>query len=222
VTLPALNTSANNTTSPPTTNGWIEDAHYSNCFFVCSKLTANEGWWVVPNNPGLEETQTIYLFIALEDSSGSDIVQPVLEWGPSCATPSGSFWSIASYYVFGSTCAESVNTPAGEVMPGQTLSAYVACFNTCNSNTWDIGIGDHTNGIEETMSVTADAMYNAYIALEAYNIYSCREYSSSGVTEFYYEYVSGGTPGWQNQFPNRDCPDDNVVAQGSSTVYLDY
>lgn len=220
-----LRTSFNSSRGPPpTTNGWVEDAYYSACggLLGCGKLTANEAWWTVPDDPSLEESQTIYLFIALEDQSGSEIVQPVLEWGPSCASPSGSFWSIASYYVYGSTCAESDNTAAGEVEPGDTLSAYVACFSTCDSNTFQIGIGDHTNGAEEFLTVSTATMTYAYVTLEAYNVDTCTEYPATGATEFYYEYVAGGSPGWQAQYPNSVCPDDDVVADGGTPVYLYY
>lgn len=65
-------------------------------------------------------------------------------------------------------------------------------------------------------------MYNAFVTLEAYNVNNCNEYPAGGQTHFYYLDVVGGTPGWQAEYPHRDCAADNVAISGSSDVWLDY
>ena len=203
----------------PTTNGWVEDAHYSDCFFWCDDLSYFSGIWEVPSAPSVVDGQTIFLFIGEENSGESEIVQPVLQWGVSC-DGGGDYWSIASWFVWGSGCAASQSTPLYGVNPGDRIEGIIQ-QDCCGE--WTIFSEDVNTGFEFSITVSADTMVNAYVTLEAYGVDSCNEYPAAGGTHFWNLNVQGGgTPGWQNEFPHRDCSSDNVVASGSSSVWLYY
>jgi hypothetical protein len=83
-----------------------------------SPITSFQTNWAVPQPPATSSGQLIYLFNALEDASGDDILQPVLQWGVSGAG-GGSYWSVASWYVDSS--GHAFCTPATQVNPGDQL-----------------------------------------------------------------------------------------------------
>ncbi len=213
-----MNTGRNVTS--PTTNGWVEDAHYSNCFlWSCTELTFFRGWWWVPTAPTNLVGQTIFLFIGEEDYWETQIVQPVLQWGASCAG-GGNYWSIASWYVWGSGCAASAHTSLHAVNSWDEVWGSISLQSNGN---WQITVADYTTGyVGGSLTVNANQMYNAFVTLEAYGVTNCNQYPAVGVTHFFYLYVAGGTPGWRAEYPNKDCSADSVAASGSSDVWLYY
>jgi len=54
--------------------------------------------WKVPNAPTTNHGQTLFIFNGLQTASGSDILQPVLQWGPSAAG-GGAYWAVANWFV---------------------------------------------------------------------------------------------------------------------------
>jgi hypothetical protein len=96
--------------------GWVAWADWTNATGtpVSSFLTT----WVVPPPPVTQSGQLIYLFNALEDQAGDNILQPVLQWGESGAG-GGNDWGVASWYVDSSHHAFC--TPVIPVNPGDTL-----------------------------------------------------------------------------------------------------
>jgi hypothetical protein len=112
--------------------------------------------WVVPNNPATIDNQLIYIFNALENSTGMDIMQPVLQWGSSPAG-GGNFWAIANWYVWDGGAAVS---PLINVNPGTTIQgvikligqnsdgsySYSSSFTGYN-NALNLSEGDVDNGV---------------------------------------------------------------------------
>jgi len=85
----------------PEARGWITDAswYYNKSLPPIQDFITT---WTVPPNPATHNNQTIFLFNSIEPASFNAIVQPVLQWGPSYVG-GGAYWSIASWYLVGST-----------------------------------------------------------------------------------------------------------------------
>jgi hypothetical protein len=77
--------------------GWVTFAQWQNTSSSpITNLTSN---WVVPSLPTTDDGQTIYIFNGLQLSDGSDVLQPVLQYGSSNAgDPNG--WGIANWFVW--------------------------------------------------------------------------------------------------------------------------
>lgn len=223
--VPTLNSGYNLSSGVnPATNGWVEDAHFAECVLLCLPLDGMSGVWTVPPPPTNYVGQTIFLYIGEEDYDENQILQPVLQYGPSCAG-GGAYWSIAVWYVWGSSCSAASWNGLPTVAVGDTVSGFVSCISSqCAEGTWVIGMQDSTTGAYVQLDVSdgVPAMYNAFVTLEVYSVTNCNQYPGTYGTDFYDLDVDGGTPGWINQFPDAVCPGDDVIASGSSNVWLDY
>jgi hypothetical protein len=91
-------------------SGWITYAYWENNTgqLVSNIITT----WTVPPAPTTNHGQIIYLFNGMEDANLNYIVQPVLQW-------SGGAWTVASWYVDGSTLV--AKSPDTTVSVGQVL-----------------------------------------------------------------------------------------------------
>jgi hypothetical protein len=108
--------------------GWVAYTKWMNDQTDAIKLfTAN---WTVPPEPKDKSSQTIFLFIGLQNTRF--ILQPVLQWGPSHAG-GGSFWSIANWYTDG-TLDKTFCSEALPVKPGQSLTAKIECIGNAGRN----------------------------------------------------------------------------------------
>jgi hypothetical protein len=217
------------TLTVPTTNGWVEDAHYSNCWWIfCSSLSSMSGTWPVPSNPSTYSfSTTIYLFIGMQDIAGGRIAQPVLQFGQSngggCSN-GGSVWGIASYWVDGSTCIASTwkQVSVGDQIAGSLVET--VCGQICRK--WTITTKDNTKSLSTTLTVgpqqdTTD-LANAYVTLEVYNVASCSYYPASGNTTFSNLVIGGGSPGWGTEIRQNDGCGEAVNIISSSQVKLVY
>jgi hypothetical protein len=77
--------------------------------------------WTVPAAPMTNDNQLLYIFNGLENSTQSDIMQPVLQWGVSPAG-GGQFWAIANWYVWSGGAGYS---PLISVSSGATLQGLI-------------------------------------------------------------------------------------------------
>jgi len=176
----------------PTFTGWAEYAGYSNCFlFWCTELSDFMGNWTVPRPPVNTASQTIYLFIGEIDYWETQILQPVLQWGPSCNL-GGNYWSIASYFVTGGICTHStfVSVNTGDPIFGRITKMV--------GGNWRIKTVDTVcpSTCTTTLTVQANEMFNARVALESWYVNSCSDFPASGSTTFSSLKITGGTPGW--------------------------
>jgi hypothetical protein len=109
--------------SAPTSNvkpalgsGWITDGIFTNS--TGQPFSSFTTIWRVPAAPASQSGQTIFLFNALMDSAQNDILQPVLQWGPSSAG-SGNFWQVACWFI--DTSGNAFYHDPVPVNPGDTL-----------------------------------------------------------------------------------------------------
>ena len=100
--------------------GWIAFAHWSN--EGSEPISSFRSTLRVPPEPETRSGQTVFLFSAMQDPIPMTLV-PALQWGPSAAG-GGEYWSVASWYVGGTTGAVF----HGELVPvntGDELTAFV-------------------------------------------------------------------------------------------------
>jgi hypothetical protein len=100
--------------------GWVTWADWINTTAVA--ISSFTTVWTVPAAPATQSGQLIYLFNALEDGPGDDIVQPVLQWGVSGAG-GGNYWAVASWYV--DSANHAFCTPAIPVNVGDRLTGLI-------------------------------------------------------------------------------------------------
>jgi len=98
--------------------GWVTWATWVNTSGTAISSFATT--WVVPPAPASQSDQLIYLFNGLEDQTGDNILQPVLQWGVSGAG-GGNMWGVASWYVDSSHhafCTALVPVKVGDKLTG--------------------------------------------------------------------------------------------------------
>lgn len=210
---------SSNSSAPFPTNGWVEDTHYSN--WPWSSFSSFTGNWGVPRGPTNNNGQTIFLFIGLEDLFGSVIIQPVLQWGGSCAG-GGAFWSIASWYVWGSGCASANWSQLNGVNVGDNIAGSMQLTGLCGHSclVWTITARDTNTGAATTLTVNTGIMWNAFATLETYGVVNCGDYPADGQAYFSNLNINGGTPGWGAEIKQNDGCQENVViiSQGNPSA----
>jgi hypothetical protein len=98
--------------------GWVTWATWVDA--TAAAITSFATTWTVPAAPSTQSGQLIYLFNALEDTSGTVILQPVLQWGVSGAG-GGNYWGVASWYVDSNNhafCTPVVPVNVGDQLTG--------------------------------------------------------------------------------------------------------
>ena len=188
----------------PSFTGWIEDAKFAQCsWFSCAQFSSFSGQWSVPPAPTVNDGQSVYLWIGMENYWRNQLIQPVLQWGPSSCTGGGPYWYIASYGVGGSTYCSSLK----QVNPGDTITGSMFQY-TCGycCGCWGIDTKDTTTGADSGLTVQADNMNNAFVTLEVHAVGQCADfpqtYPGAGYmqTDFTNLQVAGGTPGWGAEY----------------------
>jgi hypothetical protein len=112
--------------------GWVTWANWNNQTGTAISSFATS--WVVPPAPAKQSGQLIYLFNGLQDPAGTEILQPVLQWGSSGAG-GGNYWSVASWHV--DSKGHAFCTPSIAVNPGDALTGVmtmVAVFSDGSRN----------------------------------------------------------------------------------------
>jgi len=176
----------------PTGNGWVEASQWLVSLKSGDNLDVIDGYWTVPSPPKTNGA-TIFLFNGVEPANGSNIMQPVLQYGESKAG-GGNYWAIASWLVGNN----AYFSPLEGVNPGDLLFGYTQ--QTGNSGgkqhfsieASDIATGEHSNLSVWSSGIQWDWAFAG--VLEAYNVTSCSEYPSSGSTLFSSTAVAHGYP----------------------------
>ncbi len=173
-------------------SGWITDSLFTNAsgqpYYFFSTV------WTVPPAPATQSGQTIFLFNAWMDSGQNDILQPVLQWGPSQAG-SHNAWAVACWFVDSSGNAFFHDTVP--VNPGETLVGIL--FLTGQAG----GTFSYTcffQGIANTELVinNISQLVVASETLECYNLQQCTDYPATRVTAMSaidLKVAASGTPG---------------------------
>jgi len=195
-----------------TDNGWI----------AWGIVTGNNfqdfyGWFQVPPSP-IEQNQLIYLFIGLENSAYSEIIQPVLQWGQSPAG-GGSYWSIASWWV-----TSSGQGLFSSLVPVNVGDNIIVSLSNLGGGSWSIVSLDLTNSKSSILNVeNVSTQTVAVVSLEGYNIESCSGYPSSGSTTFYgLSLIDNGdqfTGDWNGNTLYSNC-NERIVSSKFSTCSI--
>ena len=197
------------------TNGWVEAA-YDNV-----ATTQMSGKWQVPSSPTTNDGQTIFIFDGTENGPQTDIIQPVIQWGPSAAG-GGAFWALASWYVTSSgsyLVSKLIGINAGDAISG-SLTASGCVSGTCS---WVIKGEDTTLGTKTVLSVKGiDAQTHAVVTLEVYGVSKCSDYPASGESIFKGLSVNSAPPtSWTKLIFQNDGCGEKITAK-STKVSLFY
>ena len=115
---PGVDTPEGSEPVTPLGRGWIAFAHWTN--EDNEHVSSFRSTWTVPPEPATRSGQTIFLFVAMQDTIPMTLL-PALQWGPSAAG-GGDYWSVASWYVGGTTGAvfhgELVPVNVGDELTG--------------------------------------------------------------------------------------------------------
>ncbi len=161
---------------PALGSGWITNSLFTNT--TAQPFSFFSTVWTVPPGPATQSGQTIFLFNALIDSAQNDILQPVLQWGPSQAG-GGNSWVVACWYIDSSGNAfyhDPVPVNEGDTLVG-VMSLTGQSGGAFNYNCFFQGI-DNTelviNNISELVVATE--------TLECYGIQQCSDYPNTSFT----------------------------------------
>jgi len=150
----------------PQESGWIAYANWYNTGSPISYFTTN---WPVPPVPATNHDQTIFLFNSIEPASGSAILQPVLQFGPSAAG-GGSYWAVSTWYVGSAT----YYTPLVSVSVGQVLEGIIELTSSSGSSfNYESGFANIEGVIELSGS---DELVWATETLESYGVTTGTDY----------------------------------------------
>ena len=159
------------------TGGWVTWVSWRNgTGTAISSFTTS---WIVPAPPTNPASQLVYFFNGLQSSGGTEILQPVLQWGTSGAG-GGAFWSIASWHV--DSQRHAFCTPAVPVNPGDAVTGLMTMTGAYNDGTHNYRC--EFVGLAETalMALGLSELTDASETLEAYGVTSSKEYPSGPST----------------------------------------
>jgi hypothetical protein len=157
---------------PFTDNGWITCASWLNQ--TGSPVKSFTTTWTVPPAPSSYDGQTLFQFNSIEPTSGTAILQPVLQYGPSAAG-GGQFWAVASWYVTGN---QAYFSSLVEVNAGQSLTGVIKFVGKTNKKF------DYTcqftgiSGTDFSMNQIAQLTWCTE-TLEVYGVDLCSEFPST-------------------------------------------
>lgn len=153
----------------PTQHGpaWIVDGMQENPN-AFSFFSTN---FTVPPAPVNNDGVLIYLWPGTETEAESDVVQPVLQYGPA-GDGGGLYWIYASWYVSGDGTVLT-STPTAAIPVGAPLYGSIALV---GDNYVSTGIAPGVSGSPTVLSVAtseAQVQTRAYITVEIYSLETC-------------------------------------------------
>jgi hypothetical protein len=156
----------------PLGSGWITYTYWTNSSATpISYFNTN---WTVPPAPAVNSGQTIFLFNGLQNAN--NILQPVLQWGPSAAG-GGNYWAIANWYVGNNTVYSSLI----RVNPGTNLQGIMSLIGGSGSSYSYTSVFAGYPSINLTVN-NIPKLYWAAESLEAYGVVSCSNYPNTAKT----------------------------------------
>ena len=207
----------------PQATAWDEDTVYGpvSCGLFCTTNMGAFGATVyVPSDPKGNDNQLDYFFIGLEDSGGSQIVQPVLTWGVACGR-GGAYWWIAAWFVWGD-CNHVTVGPVYQTYAGHQLSMGLA--KGPSGNSWTITIQDNNLLVASSETVNTNTMQVAYTAFEMYNFVQCTDFPANGNVVYQSmsindDHGNAMSPGWSTEtHTTHGCGENpQVNAQGTNS-----
>jgi hypothetical protein len=173
----------------PTVNGWVvaDYSHQTTNGYGYDWYNATYAYWNVPQAPSSYVGQTIFLFNGLMREDWQELIQPVLQYGPSAAG-GGNYWAMAVWYIDSSGNATHSTIASLQVNALMLGDMYPTDPNSsCPTDgrcEWNIAAW--SGGVGRVITVTpAERMrYALKGVLEAYNITNCNQYPNQTSTEF--------------------------------------
>lgn len=218
----------------PTDDGWLA---YADWTYTASgySIGSYDASWTLPSSPTSSNGQTIFLFNGLESSSsGTFIIQPVLQWGSS-ACGGGPYWEMAAWYVTSSSyvCSTLMNVSysaiSGQMSGSNCQSSNGECDWVITGTQFQNGVGYSTTLSYSGQSQLDDlALYWSSVTLEAYNIAKCSDFPSGSVTFSDLSFVSDvspwqyPTPVWNTTAVNFDDCGEAVTVNSPTSVTLTF
>jgi hypothetical protein len=157
--------------------GWITWATWNNGTKKAISYFATK--WEVPPAPTSQSGQLIYLFNGLQDPKGSEILQPVLQWGASGAG-GGNYWSVASWHV--DSNGHAFCTPATEVSAGDALTGIITMVAVFADETRNYTCEFQSLAGTRLMALGLAELVDAEETLEAYGVTSRLDYPAAQAT----------------------------------------
>jgi hypothetical protein len=153
------------------TGGWVTWASWRNGTGTAISVFATT--WIVPATPATPASQLVYFFNGLQNVGGTEILQPVLQWGSSGAG-GGAFWSVASWHV--DSQGHAYSTPATPVNPGDALTGLMTMTGAFNDGTYNYRC--EFVGVPGTalMALSMPELTEAEETMEAYGVTASTEY----------------------------------------------
>jgi hypothetical protein len=205
--------------APFSDSGWITYASWLNK--TGSPVKSFTTAWTVPAAPTSYNGQTLFLFNSIEPNSGTAILQPVLQYGPSAAG-GGKNWAVASWYVVGTQAYYSslVTASTGQSLTGviKFVSKTSGKFNyTCAFT----GISGTNFSIKQIRQLTWCTE-----TLEVYGVTECSEFPNTAYTQMSGMTVrtKAGTPSinWGITDAQTSCGvQTTVVTNGATNAVVD-
>jgi hypothetical protein len=200
---------------PALGSGWITDA----TFVKPAGIPAFSSFittWKVPPAPPSHDGQTIFLFNAFTDSSPKEILQPVLQWGPSSAG-GGEDWEVACWYIDASGNAfyhDPVAVNEGDILVG-VIALTGQSGSMFSYDCFFQGIGSTKLSVQNIPEQTV-----VYETLECYSIQKCVDYPNAYYTAMRsIELKAGGqdiAPRWKVENRVTDCGQHTIIVSDAS------
>jgi len=197
-------------------SGWIAYAAWLNQ--TGKPVTEFRTTWLVPAPPSTDSGQTIFLFNGIDPANtGTAILQPVLQWGPSHAG-GGPFWSVASWYVMGN--GQAFHTPLVPVNPGDELVGVMTLIDQANGLFSYQAEFEGIAGTQLPVQNVAELVW-CNETLEAYQIAACSDYPAADMTAMGSIQVQTGTTApavnWAPQDQVTDCGQHAAVTVNAAS-----
>src|SRR5918995_369598 len=158
--------------------GWISFAHWRN--EGSEPISSFRSTMRVPPEPESRSGQTVFLFLAMQDPIPMTLM-PALQWGPSAAG-GGEYWSVASWYVGGTTGAVF----HGELVPvnaGDELTTFVNLERRQRAH-FDYRCGFEGLSDADLPVYHVRELSRSGTVLAAYGIKQCTDYPAANATGF--------------------------------------
>ncbi len=223
--------------APSACNGFdVEDERYN---YTNPALDFFRGTWSVPAAPTNQGSQLIYMWVGLEPTSCSWVMQSVIQWGYSTASGGGNYWQAESWFFETATMyyfSTPIRVNVGDSMFGDqsgtpctngicNWSIYTQDQSIPNSSAFTCANTNYVCGLQAQQSVVA-------LEMASWGTGSCSNlpgHSSSPTTFTTYQESTSGSgvvPSWSGFFPNTNgCSGLAVGWSNSGTtsyVYLWY
>jgi hypothetical protein len=204
----------------PLPSGWVAYAYAQTS---AKSFSSYNGSWSVPPVPADKGAQTLFFFTGLQNSYDSDvtnIIQPVLQFGPSAAG-GGAYYALASWYVDSFDNAyfsKLLQTTTGNAILGTMVETSAKDEACCN---WAINSIDSTSGKNTLLTIETNTTEPfSFVTLEVYTVSNCKEYPTGSDTFSGLSFDPAFTPNWTPE-TTPGCQ-ESVTVNSPTSITIDF